>query len=155
MASTARQQAWVQSRHPGRNPELESSTLSYPAFEPLTERHAFRRACSTEQLRRSSFSSTVFWNSCCRVVQSGLNRKSPDVWWHFAVGEWDSESVADGWDLQLHVRQRSERDTSDDDRGWDGDGLWLGSSESVDECVGKTFGDRGGDEADELRLRCF
>ena len=47
-ASTARQHARVQSRHPGRNPKLESSTLSYPAFEPLTERHAFRRACSTE-----------------------------------------------------------------------------------------------------------
>ena len=38
----------VQSRHPGRNPKLESSTLSYPAFEPLTERHALLRACSTE-----------------------------------------------------------------------------------------------------------
>ena len=47
-ASTARQHSRVQSRHPGRNPKLESSTLSYPAFEPLTERHAFRRACSTE-----------------------------------------------------------------------------------------------------------
>jgi hypothetical protein len=37
----------VHSRHPGRYPKLESSTLSYPAFEPLTERHAFLRACST------------------------------------------------------------------------------------------------------------
>ncbi len=30
----------VQSRHPGRYPKLGSLTLSYPAFEPLTERHA-------------------------------------------------------------------------------------------------------------------
>ena len=50
-ASTARQHSRVQSRHPGRNPKLESPTLSYPAFEPLTERHAFRRACSTKHLR--------------------------------------------------------------------------------------------------------
>ena len=35
----------VQSRHPGRYPKLESPTLSYPAFEPLTERHAFPRTC--------------------------------------------------------------------------------------------------------------
>ncbi len=31
---------------PGRYPKLESSTLYYPAFEPLTERHAFQRAAS-------------------------------------------------------------------------------------------------------------
>jgi hypothetical protein len=31
----------VQSRHPGRYPKLRSLTLSYPAFEPLTEHHAF------------------------------------------------------------------------------------------------------------------
>ena len=40
-ASTARSASVVQSRHPGRYPKLKSSTLSYPAFEPLTERHAF------------------------------------------------------------------------------------------------------------------
>lgn len=39
---------WVQSLHPGRNPKVDSSTLSYPAFEPLAKRHAFRWACSTE-----------------------------------------------------------------------------------------------------------
>ena len=31
----------VQSRHRGRYPKLGSLTLSYPAFEPLTERRAF------------------------------------------------------------------------------------------------------------------
>ena len=31
----------VRSRHPGRYPKLEGSTLSHPAFEPLTEHHAF------------------------------------------------------------------------------------------------------------------
>jgi len=40
-ASTVRSALVVQSRHPGRYPKLKSSTLSYPAFEPLTERHAF------------------------------------------------------------------------------------------------------------------
>jgi len=44
-ASTARQHTRVQSRHPGKNPKLAGktspATLSYPAFEPLTERHAF------------------------------------------------------------------------------------------------------------------
>jgi hypothetical protein len=37
----------VHSRHPGGYPKLESSTLFYPAFEPLTERHAFHPAYST------------------------------------------------------------------------------------------------------------
>ena len=31
----------VRSRHPGRYPKLASPTLSHPAFEPLTEHHAF------------------------------------------------------------------------------------------------------------------
>jgi len=31
----------VRSRHPGRYPKLEGSTLSHPALEPLTEHHAF------------------------------------------------------------------------------------------------------------------
>ena len=32
---TARSAELVHSRHPGRYPKLKSSTLSYPAFEPL------------------------------------------------------------------------------------------------------------------------
>jgi len=36
-----RQIEMVRSRHPGRYPKLEGSTLSHPAFEPLTEHHAF------------------------------------------------------------------------------------------------------------------
>ena len=35
----------VPSRHPGRYPKLEDFTLPHPALEPLTERHALRRAC--------------------------------------------------------------------------------------------------------------
>ncbi len=38
--STSRSALMVQSRHPGRYPKLRSLTLSYPAFEPLTEHHA-------------------------------------------------------------------------------------------------------------------
>ena len=37
---TARSAFVVPSRHPGRYPKLESSTLSHPALEPLTEHHA-------------------------------------------------------------------------------------------------------------------
>ena len=31
----------VCSRHPGRNPKLENTTLAHPSFKPLTEHHAF------------------------------------------------------------------------------------------------------------------
>lgn len=41
LPSTSRSAWMVQSRHPGRYPKLRSLTLSYPAFEPLTEHHAF------------------------------------------------------------------------------------------------------------------
>ena len=40
-AGTSRSAEVVRSRHPGRYPKLEGSTLSHPAFEPLTEHHAF------------------------------------------------------------------------------------------------------------------
>ena len=39
--STSSSALVVQSRHPGRYPKLRSLTLSHPAFEPLTEHHAF------------------------------------------------------------------------------------------------------------------
>jgi hypothetical protein len=40
-----RQTVSVRSRHPGRYPKLEGSTLSHPAFEPLTEHHASLTGC--------------------------------------------------------------------------------------------------------------
>ena len=40
-ATHARSAEVARSRHPGRYPKLEGSTLSHPAFEPLTEHHAF------------------------------------------------------------------------------------------------------------------
>ncbi len=47
LPSTSRSAWMVQSRHPGRYPKLRSLTLSYPAFEPLTEHHAFSTGLST------------------------------------------------------------------------------------------------------------
>ena len=44
----------VQSRHPGRYPKLRSLTLSYPAFEPLTEHHAFSTGLLTAAARAAT-----------------------------------------------------------------------------------------------------
>ena len=41
----------VQSRHPGRYPKLEGSTLSHPTFEPRTEHHAFATGLLTVTIR--------------------------------------------------------------------------------------------------------
>jgi hypothetical protein len=41
LPGAARSVGVAPSRHPGRYPEPEDSTLSHPALEPLTEHHAF------------------------------------------------------------------------------------------------------------------
>ena len=58
----------VQSRHPGRYPKLESFTLSYPAFEPLTEHHALPTGLFNEAtLRRYPRGRTML--SVCLAAQ--------------------------------------------------------------------------------------
>jgi hypothetical protein len=62
----------VRSRHPGKYPKLESSTLSHPAFEPLTEHHATKTGCSAgatslEVMRHTT--NTLGWGRCCQCAQ--------------------------------------------------------------------------------------
>ena len=54
-ASTSRSALVVQSRHPGRYPKLRSLTLSDPAFEPLTEHHAFSTGLMTAAVASGAY----------------------------------------------------------------------------------------------------